>query len=62
MPIFFKGYWGDGDEKSLSEPWETFEIGLWGREAGDYVTGKDVHRVLKASGYRVILEKIDSDA
>ena len=52
----FSGWWGDGDEKTVPEPWETFRVTLHGEEAGDTAdTPELVDQVLRASGKRLIL-------
>ncbi len=34
-PITFQGWWQDGDQDEIPEPWETFTVMVHGREAGD---------------------------
>ena len=36
-PIRFKGWWYDGDQNdpNTTEPWETFQVKVYGEEAGD---------------------------
>lgn len=53
----FKGQWEPDDPPE----WETFEIVLFGNEAGDYITDPpEIHKALEASGYRLTLEKIET--
>ena len=57
----FKGWWSEDEKTDCPEPWETFTIILHGNETGDFVTGEyghTVESVLKASGYRLTLERI----
>lgn len=58
----FKGWWSEDEKDGSPKPWETFTIILHGEEAGDFVTGEhgfSVEEVLKISGYKLTLEKIE---
>ena len=52
----FKGQWDSDDPPE----WETFHVCLFGCEAGGFLTDPpEVQKALEASGYRLVLEKID---
>ena len=53
--ITFWGWWDKNVEiDDCPEPWELFEIVLYGQEAGDYVTdGADVIRILDEAGVKI---------
>lgn len=54
----FKGQWDYTDPPE----WETFEICLFGKEAGDTIMDpSEIHKALEASGYRLTLTKIDKE-
>ncbi|MBL4767864.1 MAG: hypothetical protein JKY94_09140, partial [Rhodobacteraceae bacterium] len=57
-PITFKGWWAEAEKSDVPEPWEHFTVVLHGRVALDYVPHEDLAEVLRASGYRLVLEKI----
>lgn len=42
-------WWMDGDQKELTEPWETFKVTLIGQEAGDMPTSEKVVEILEAA-------------
>ena len=53
-PIRFKGWWQDGDQEDegFKEPWETFQVMVYGEEAGDMrqLLPADVPALLAALG------------
>jgi hypothetical protein len=52
----FRGQWNEGDPPL----WEVFDVCLFGNEAGDFIVCADqMQDTLKASGYRLTLEKIN---
>jgi hypothetical protein len=55
----FKGWWSEEEKAEEQNPWETFHIWIYGEEFGDYtVSPADMEALLKASGYRIVLEKL----
>jgi hypothetical protein len=51
-PITFRGWWQDGDQDDIPEPWETFRVMVHGAEAGDSreLMPADVPALLDALG------------
>ena len=62
MPKYeFEGWWSEEEKADCPEPWERFTIMLFGNAAGDGTwTEEDTEAALKASGYRLVLEKISN--
>ena len=58
MTLKFRGWWEEREKKDAPKPWETFTVCLHGQVAGEVAMGKDMARILKASGYELELKLI----
>ena len=58
MVLKFKGWWEEREKKDDPKPWETFIVCLHGQVAGDFAAGKEMEKVLRASGYELELKLI----
>ena len=56
----FIGWMGDGDELDCEKPWVNFKICLYSEEIGEMFDDvKTINRILKVSGYKIILKRIN---
>ena len=58
----FRGWWEEAEKEDSPEPWERFQIALFGIEAGDFTTGyPEINQALRASGYELVLRRSRGD-
>ena len=62
MPKYeFQGWLDESEKWLFTKPWEKFQVSLYSNQSGDVILDENsIEKVLKASGYRLVLEKISN--